>query len=132
MGKGLIKQTGVQGNYKYFYKGAPLDVTNIKAVSELIESGAFAGGKDDPTVTMHAAMDLSKKRADQVRDALSKYATQLGVKVDLSQITPVGAGIAEPIVTKPTSLAQAKENMRVEFRIVKVDAETIAPSDFDF
>ena len=132
MAKGLIKQSGVQGNYKYFYKGAPLDVTNIKEVSALIEAGAFAGGKDDPTVTMHAAMALSKDRADQVRDSLAKYAAQLGVKLDLSQITPVGAGIAEPIVAKPTSLAQAKENMRVEFRIVKVDAETIAPSDFNF
>ncbi len=132
MSKGLIKQTGTQGNYRYFYKGAPLDVTNIKGVSELIESGAFAGGKDDPAVTMHAAMDLSKKRADQVRDALAKYAGQLGVKLDLSQITPVGAGIAEPIMAKPTSLEEAKVNMRVEFRIVKVDAETIAPSDFNF
>ena len=130
--KGLIKQSGTQGNYRYFYKGAPLDVTNIKEVSALIEAGAFAGGKDDPTVTMHAAMALSKSRADQVRDSLAKYAAQLGVKVDLSQITPVGAGISEPIVAKPTSLEQAKENMRVEFRIVKVDAETIAPSDFNF
>ncbi len=130
--KGLIKQSGTAGNYRYFYKGAPLDLTNIKEVSALIEAGAFAGGKDDPTVTMHAAMALSKSRADQVRDALAKYGLQLGVKVDLSQITPVGAGIAEPIVAKPKTLDEAKENMRVEFRIVKVDAETIAPSDFNF
>ncbi len=132
MSKGMIKQTGTQGNYRYFYKGAPLDVTNIKSVSELIESGVLAGGKDDPMVTMQAAMALSKSRADQVRDALAKYASQLGVKVDLSQITPVGAGISEPVVAKPTTLEQAKMNMRVEFRIVKVDAETIAPSDFNF
>ena len=132
MAKGLIKQSGTAGNYRYFYKGAPLDLTNIKEVSSLIEAGSFAGGKDDPTVTMHAAMALSKSRADQVRDALSKYASQLGVKVDLSQITPVGAGISEPIVAKPKTLDEAKENMRVEFRIVKVDAETIAPNDFNF
>ena len=132
MAKGLIKQSGVAGNYRYFYKGAPLDLTNIKEVATLIEGGSFAGGKDDPTVTMHAAMTLSKSRADQVRDALAKYGTQLGVKVDLSQITPVGAGISEPIVAKPKTLDEAKENMRVEFRIVKVDAETIAPSDFNF
>ncbi len=132
MAKGLIKQSGTAGNYRYFYKGAPLDLTNIKEVAALIEAGSFAGGKDDPTVTMHAAMALSKSRADQVRDALAKYGTQLGVKVDLSQITPVGAGISEPIVAKPKTLDEAKENMRVEFRIVKVDAETIAPSDFNF
>ncbi len=132
MAKNLIKQSGTAGNYRYFYKGAPLDLTNIKEVSALIEAGSFAGGKDDPTVTMHAAMALSKSRADQVRDALAQYGLQLGVKVDLSQITPVGAGIAEPIVAKPKTLDEAKENMRVEFRIVKVDAETIAPSDFNF
>lgn len=132
MEKGLIKQSGTQGNFKYFYKGAALDLSNVKEVAKLIESGAFAGGKDDPTVTMHAAMALSKNRADQVRAALAKYASQLGVNVDLSQITPVGAGITEPIVAKPKTIDEAKENMRVEFRIVKVDAETIAPSDFNF
>jgi hypothetical protein len=35
-------------------------------------------------------------------------------------------------MAKPTTLDEAKVNMRVEFRIVKVDAETIAPSDFNF
>jgi ABC-type nitrate/sulfonate/bicarbonate transport system substrate-binding protein len=130
--KGLIKQSGTSGNFRYFYKGAPLDLTNVKEISALISSGAFAGGKDDPNVTMQAAMALSKQRADEVRDALSKYAVDLGVNVDLSQITPIGAGITEPIVAKPTTIDQAKENMRVEFRIVKVDAETIAPTDFNF
>lgn len=132
MSKGVIKRSGTSGSYRYFYKGVPLDETNIKEMAVLIESGAFAGGKNDPVVTMHAAMTLSKNRAEQVRDALNKYGAELGVKVDLSQITPVGAGISEPIVAKPKSLDEAKENMRVEFRIVKVDAETIAPGDFDF
>ncbi len=132
MSKGIIKQSGTAGNYRYFYKGAPLDMNNIKEISSLIESGAFAGGKDDPALTMNAAMALSKARADKVREALMKYATQLGANFDASQIAPVGAGITEPIVAKPKTIEEAKENMRVEFRIVKVDAEAIAPTDFNF
>ncbi len=130
--KGVIKQSGTSGNFRYFYKGAPLDLSNIKEVTTLISSGAFAGGKDDPSVTMQAALALSKQRADEVREALAKYATELGVNLDLSQVTPVGAGISEPIVAKPKTIDEAKENMRVEFRIVKVDAETLAPTDFNF
>ncbi len=130
--KGLIRQSGTAGNYRYFYKGQPLDLNNIKEVSKLVESGAFAGGNPDPGVTMQAAMNLSKARADQVKDAVVAFAKQLGANVDLSQITPVGAGVVEPVIAKPKSLDEAKENMRVEFRIVKVDAETIAPTDFNF
>ena len=132
MQRGVIKQSGSQGNYRYFYKEQPLDLGNVKEVMKLIESGAMGGGKDDPMVTMQAALTLSKARADQVKASLLAYAKQQGVTVDLSQITPVGAGISEPVVAKPRSIEEAKENMRVEFRIVKVDAETIAPTDFNF
>lgn len=130
--KGLIRQTGTSGNYRYFIDGKPLDADNTPQIVQLIESGAFSGGKEDPAVTMQAALNLSKSRAEKVKEAVISYAKQLGVNVDLSQIIPVGAGIAEPIIPKPTSMEQARENMRVEFRIVKVDAETIAPNDFDF
>ncbi len=77
-------------------------------------------------------MNLSKLRAEAVRDAIAKYAAQVGANLDLSQIAPVGAGISEPVIAKPRNIDEAKENMRVEFRIVKVDAETLAPSDFNF
>jgi hypothetical protein len=52
--------------------------------------------------------------------------------VDLSQIRPQGVGIAEPINPRPRNMAQAKENMRVEFRIIRVRAENLKPDDFDF
>lgn len=132
MQRGVIKQSGNQGNFRYFYKEQALDLGNVKEVMKLIESGAMGGGKEDPMVTMQAALTLSKARADQVKISLLNYAKQQGVNVDLSQITPVGAGISEPVIAKPRSMDEAKENMRVEFRIVKVDAETIAPSDFNF
>ncbi len=132
MSKGIIKQSGTAGNYRYFFRGKPLDLENLSEVIALIESGAFAGGNPDPTITMNAALNLSNARAAEVKQAIALYAQSIGANLDLSQITPVGAGISEPIVAKPKSLDEAKENMRVEFRIVKVDAETITPKDFDF
>ncbi len=67
MQRGLIKQTGTTGNYRYFFKEQPLDLGNIKDVMKLIEGGAVGGGKDDPMVTMQAALALSKARADKVK-----------------------------------------------------------------
>ena len=51
---------------------------------------------------------------------------------DLTQIQPVGVGVAEPIYAKPKNFAQAGENRRVEFRVVRVSAESVKESDFDF
>ncbi|MFN9916291.1 MAG: hypothetical protein ACK53L_27120, partial [Pirellulaceae bacterium] len=100
--------------------------------AELIKAGAFGGGNNDPAVTMQAALNLSKARADAVKAALAIHATRNQSNLDLSQIGPVGAGIVEPVIPKPRSMEEAKENMRVEFRIVKVDAEALTPSDFSF
>jgi ABC-type nitrate/sulfonate/bicarbonate transport system substrate-binding protein len=130
--KGIIQQTGTNGNYRYFMNGRPLDLSRTKEILELIKGGAFGGGNPDPLVTMQAALNLSKSRADSVFNELQKYAKQSGINFDLSQIVPVGAGITEPVIPKPKSIEEAKENMRVEFRIVKVSPETLAPSDFNF
>lgn len=130
--KGILKQTGTAGNFRYFFKGKPLDLNNTPEVLELIQTGAFSGGKSDPMATMQAAMNLSTKRAEAVRDAVAKFAKAEQVNLDLSQIVPVGAGVNEPLIAKPKNMEEARENMRVEFRIVRVDAEALAPSDFDF
>lgn len=130
--KGILRTSGTNANRKYFYKGRPLSVQDIPIVMKLVESGAFSGGESDPAVTMQAALNLSKSRAERVKEALASFASSKGANLDLSQITPVGAGISDPIVPKPTSLDEAKENMRVEFRIMRVDAETITSDDFDF
>jgi hypothetical protein len=52
--------------------------------------------------------------------------------MDKSQIQPVGVGIREPFVAKPANMDEAKKNMRVEFRVVRVAAEASKPADFDF
>lgn len=132
MEKKLLRQTGSSGNFKYFYEGKELDLNNTAAIVELIKAGNFSGGKADPLVTMQAALNLSQKRAEAVRDAVVKFAKAEKANLDLSQIVPVGAGISEPVIAKPKNLDEAKENMRVEFRIVRVEAESISPSEFDF
>ena len=112
--------------------GKPLDLNRTKEIVELIKGGAFGGGNPDPSVTMQAALNLSKSRADNVFSELQAYAKREGMNIDLSQIVPVGAGVVEPVIPKPKNIEEAKENMRVEFRIVKVNPESLAPSDFNF
>ena len=103
-----------------------------KSIVELIKSGAFEGTASSPSQTMQAALNLSQRRAEAVKEALVDYAKDRGINLNVSQLAPVGAGIAEPVNPKPTSLIEAKQNMRVEFRIVKVDPEALNESDFDF
>jgi ABC-type nitrate/sulfonate/bicarbonate transport system substrate-binding protein len=130
--KGIIQQNGTAGNYRYFMNGKPLDLNRTKEVVELIKTGAFGGGNPDPAVTMQAAINLSKSRADNVFAELQQYAKREGMNIDLSQIVPVGAGVVEPVIAKPKNPQEQKENMRVEFRIVKVNPESLAPADFNF
>lgn len=137
MAKGVIKRTGTTGSYSYFVKvkgnqWKPLDLTQTKHISNLIKSGAFDGTTPNPRETMQAALNLSLARAKAVRTAVIKHAKSKGFNLDESQIQPVGAGILEPVISKPKNLDEAKKNMRVEFRIVKVPAEAIKESDFDF
>ncbi len=130
--KGLLKRTGQQGNYRYFLRGKKLDLTQTDAVLKLIQTGAFEGKQYRPRQVMQAALNLSQVRANAVRDSIISYADRQGVSMDDKQIQPVGAGVAEPIVPRPTTREEAAENRRVEFRIVRVPAEALTESDFDF
>jgi ABC-type nitrate/sulfonate/bicarbonate transport system substrate-binding protein len=134
--KGVIQRSGARPNYKYFVRvggqSQPLDLKQTKRVAELIKAGEFDGAQTSPRETMQAALNLSQARAEAVRDAVVKFAKQQDVNLDASQMQPVGAGILEPLVSKPRNMDEAKQNMRVEFRIVKVPAEAISESDFDF
>ncbi len=131
--KGILKRSGSRGNYSYSLQGRPLDLEATKNLANLIESGAFDGAQEfNPRETMQAALNLSKQRAEQVLNAVSKYAAGKGVTIDASQIQPVGVGIREPFIAKPSNLNEAKQNMRVEFRIIRVPAEATTASDFDF
>jgi outer membrane protein OmpA-like peptidoglycan-associated protein len=132
MKKGLIKRTGSKNNYRYFLQGKPMDLTQTDKIVKLIEIGAFESDEIQPKRTVQSALNLSKARANAVKQSLVDYAKQQGSNLDVSQIQPTGAGVTEPIVPLPTSNADAKENRRVEFRIIRVPAEElIDDSDFD-
>ena len=133
MTTGVLKRAGSQGNYSYSLNGRPLDLGSTPELTKLIESGAFDGvAGNNPRETMQAALNLSLTRAEAVRDSLIEFAKSKGIAIDKSQIQAVGVGIREPFLAKPRNLDEAKQNMRVEFRLVRVTPEAAKPADFDF
>ncbi len=131
--KGIIKRTGTTGNFKYFVNGTVLDLNSTKTIVSMIENGSFDGVKEsDPRQTCQAALNLSKKRAEIVVSSIIAYAKTRGLDLQKNQIQPVGVGISEPIIPKPKNADEAKTNMRVEFRLIKVSPEAINNSDFSF
>lgn len=137
--KGLI--TGTSGNYRF--KGVSLDLQNTDAIIRAIQSETLSGQKrrssngqiteiTDPKRTVAAALTLSKSRAESVKSAIEAYAVQNDIDIDLSQALTLGVGVADPVNPKPTSMAEAKENMRVVFRVVRVAAEALSEDDFNF
>jgi len=132
MKKGIITRSGGPGRWKYFLNRRPLDLEATDQIVKLLESGALDGADPNPRQTMQAALNLSLARAKSVADEIVKYAEAQNIQFDRSQLKPVGVGIADPLIAKPRSIEDAKVNMRVEFRILKLPAETTTASDFDF
>jgi outer membrane protein OmpA-like peptidoglycan-associated protein len=132
MAKGVLKRSGASGDYKYSLQGKPLSLEDTEAVAKLIETGSFDGVAEfRPRETMQAALNLSRARAEAVRDSIIEYAKSKGLQLDISQIQPVGVGIREPFIAKPSNMEEAQQNMRVEFRLLRVAAEAATQSDFD-
>ncbi len=130
--KGIIKRTGTRGNYRYFVEGRPLDLNETSRIVELVQSGAFNGGENDPSRTMQAALNLSQRRAEEVRRTIVRYAESKQFRLNEKQLQAIGAGIIEPVIARPRDLGESKENMRVEFRLLRVKAESVSQSEFDF
>jgi hypothetical protein len=131
--KGVLKRSGSRGNYNYSLNGRPLSLDSTPDLIRLIGSGSFDGIKEfNPRETMQAALNLSRKRAEAVLESIIKYAETKGITMDRSQVQPTGVGIREPFIAKPTNMDEARQNMRVEFRVIRVPAEATAESDFDF
>lgn len=77
-----------------------------------------------------SAKNLSLSRAVAVRDALVGHATTAGINLDPSQFAVVGHGIASPKSglcgsdpCAPKNEREWRDNMRVEFRVIQVEAE---------
>lgn len=131
---GILKRTGTRGSYKYFMDGKSFSLEDTANLIRLIQQKKFDDGTnvESPYQVMRAALKLSEQRGQAVKDAIISYAGRQNARIDPEQIVPVGVGIKEPVIAKPTSPAEAAENRRVEFALIKVSAEAVAASDFDF
>ncbi len=131
--KGVLRRSGARGNYRYSLGGRPLSLEATDQLVRLIGEGRFDGAAGhNPRATMQAALNLSRKRSEAVRASVIAYAEGKGVQMDKSQIQPVGVGIREPFIAKPRNMDEARQNMRVEFRLIRIEAEATTASDFDF
>jgi ABC-type nitrate/sulfonate/bicarbonate transport system substrate-binding protein len=90
-------------------------------------------GKPDVVLNQvkQAAKNLSLSRAVSVRDSIMGFAQQKGITLDASQFAVVGHGIAKPRSgvcgqdpCAPKTEREWRDNMRVEFRIIQVEAES--------
>lgn len=70
-----------------------------------------------------STQNLSLDRAIAVVDALGSYAGDLGVRMNRDQFTVDGVGISTPRHNPPKTEAEWRENMRVVFRVLTVQAE---------
>ena len=83
--------------------------------------------------TQQSAKNLSLARSVAVRDSVVAYAKSQGISIDPSQFAVVGHGISQPKSgmcgsepCAPKSEQEWKSNMRVEFRIIQIEAEASA------
>ena len=76
-----------------------------------------------------SAQNLSMDRAIAVVDGLATYAKDSDLRMNRDQFTVDGVGITTPRHNPPKTEAQWRENMRVVFRVLTVQAEatTFAP-----
>ncbi|MEM1233485.1 MAG: ABC transporter substrate-binding protein [Pseudomonadota bacterium] len=70
-----------------------------------------------------STQNLSLDRAIAVVDALTSYSGDIGVRMNRDQFTVDGVGISTPRHNPPQTEAQWRENMRVVFRVLTVQAE---------
>jgi hypothetical protein len=130
--KGILQRTGTKGSYKYFLNGEEMTLESTAKVMQAVLNGDFNGVQPNPQATMTAALQLSQVRADKVKTAIIEFAKQNKMNLDPSQIQPRGIGIREPLIARPVNSAQARNNMRVEFRLIRVEAESIKGGEYDY
>ena len=132
--RGVLKRTGTRGNYEYFMNGRPFSLADTSELIRLIQQKKFDDGSDfdGPYQIMRAGLKLSEQRGEAVKQAILAYASRKSVRIEAEQIIPVGVGIKEPVIAKPTNSVEAAKNRRVEFALIKISSESVAEADFDF
>jgi ABC-type nitrate/sulfonate/bicarbonate transport system substrate-binding protein len=133
--QGIIEKRGNPGTDEYYLKGSMtrVDPANIQQILDLIdrypdlegpESKDPSTGQVRPPVKLkfmvHEAEKASKERAESVRDAIVAYAQAKNIRLDKTQIQPVGMGYKEPVVAFAQTEDDKRKNRRVEFRLAKV------------
>lgn len=73
--------------------------------------------------TKKAAKNLSLRRALTVRDSILTFAKQRQLSLDASQFTVAGAGIDKPKYANPANEQEWRQNMRVVFQFIQIEAE---------
>ena len=131
--KGFLKRTGSGKDYRYFLDNRPLDMNATPMLVELIKTGRFEGTE------LQTARDDAGSTESVVRSGRGRQAITRGVcraTEGQSGRQPDAARRGGDSGTRDSQAhdawQEAKENMRVEFRIVRVPAEAIQQSDFDF
>lgn len=132
--RGILKRTGTRGSYEYFMNGRSFSLEDTSELIRLIQQKKFDDGSDfdGPYQIMRAGLKLSEQRGEAVKKAILAYASRKNVRIEAEQIIPVGVGIKEPVIAKPTNSVEAAKNRRVEFALIKISSESVAEADFDF
>ena len=128
--KKLLKRVRKQ----WYFNGKPMELSDTDKIVDLIKTGKFSAGiprTDDPMAIMQAALNLSKSRAERVKERIVELAAKRGISLNDSQLQPVGVGIADPVVPVPNSPEAGAPNRRVEFRIMRISSETTSDADYD-
>jgi outer membrane protein OmpA-like peptidoglycan-associated protein len=90
------------------------------------------GSQDMITLVTQKALNTSYLRAIQVRQAIINYAKSKGITIDQTQFSMVGHGFKMPRSgmcsgepCPPKNEKEWLENMRVDFRLVQIEAESV-------
>lgn len=115
------------------YGGAVITVEGHSDSLDYLKMKKGGASTLDLSQKKQAAKNLSLNRANRVVEAIIGYAKATGVTLDQSQFTTIGHGVMKPKHArltpdgdpdKPKNEAEWKANMRVEFRILQMEAES--------
>ena len=121
---GMIRKQVRAGKEVYLHDDQPFDLADTSKVLELVK----AGDSEQALEIARSAANLSQDRADMVYAKLREFADSKGLDLEANQFSAIGVGAAEPIHPVPQTWEEAKENMRVEFRL-----QTFPPEEkFEF
>ncbi len=127
LANGFLRRDGdKQSGFRYFLRSSGKQITfdNVAEVLDIMNNPQFtATGEWDPKGCEADGLRTSKQRAQEVKDAIIKYAASKNFKLNPDQLVVTGVGIREPVHVKPNGPDQSKKNRRVEIAILNFQAE---------